>query len=53
MKVTHLSTPVFVTETVSPIQMAEPATGCYLKAVPCEIHKDKSFKSFKNVEQSR
>lgn len=32
---THLSTPVFVTETAFPIQMAEPATGCYLKAVPC------------------
>jgi len=32
---THLSTPVFVTERVSPIQKAEPATGCYLKAVPC------------------
>ncbi len=30
---------MFVTETVSPIQMAEPATGCYLKAVPCGGHR--------------
>lgn len=29
---------MFVTETVSPIQMAEPATGCYLKAAPCGRH---------------
>lgn len=33
---TDLSTQEFVTEKVSPTQMAEPATGCYLKAIPCE-----------------
>lgn len=38
---THLSTPVFVTETVSPIRTAEPATGCYLKVVPCGNHETK------------
>lgn len=35
----YLSNPTFVTERVFQAQKAELVTGCYLKAVPCEIER--------------